>query len=383
MQFDSQFASVESIAYLSSQHIRYDTTPPHEHQFNGRIERANRTIQDRVQTAMQQSSARILSLWGFAIGDSIFKNNIVPSKGSNISPYHLWHRKAFDIQRQPLLPFGCAVMAHIAVETQSKLSANAELTYYVGPASTTKYAIMLYNKATKKTIIRRTFRVVPQVEDDVSPKILYESPYDYIDPIESKYDIPSYIDSSSTNLLSNSTYMPEIHPISSNPPSVVLDSPSSKLPSNLENFQTSTSFTSPTAAHNLSLPLHPPTSQFQQKTRLELSTSILDSFNDSEKSYSEKSLQPRGLRPRTHHPSYAKTKNPFVLESDSDSDEDGAISDHYDVALLAYQALPLPLPVSFTSTPSVASIYIPKSIRSIDRSQSIMSQIINWWSHLR
>jgi hypothetical protein len=52
-------------------------------------------------------------------------------------------------------------MAHIAVESQSKLSPNAEQTYYVGVAPNSPHCILLYNKITRKIIIRRSFRVVP------------------------------------------------------------------------------------------------------------------------------------------------------------------------------------------------------------------------------
>jgi hypothetical protein len=118
--------------------------------------------------------------------------------------------------------------------------------------------------------------------------------------------------------------------------------------------------------------LSSPASQFQPKTLMDISTPLLDSLDDGERSYSRKSLQPRGLRPRTHQPSYAKTKNPFVFESDSDSDEDGDMSDHYNVALMAYRALSLPLSVPLSSTPSVGSIYIPKS-NPFHRSQSLQN----------
>jgi hypothetical protein len=47
-------------------------------------------------------------------------------------------------------------MAHNPVKTQSKLSDNATLHYYVGPAPDTKQGILLYNPKTKLVIIRRS-----------------------------------------------------------------------------------------------------------------------------------------------------------------------------------------------------------------------------------
>jgi hypothetical protein len=51
-------------------------------------------------------------------------------------------------------------MAHVSVETQSKLSPNAEQTYYVGVAPHFTHCILLYNKVTRKVILRRSFRVI-------------------------------------------------------------------------------------------------------------------------------------------------------------------------------------------------------------------------------
>jgi hypothetical protein len=49
-------------------------------------------------------------------------------------------------------------MAHNAVETQTKLSDNSTLHYYVGPAPYTKQGISLYNPITKLVVIRRSYQ---------------------------------------------------------------------------------------------------------------------------------------------------------------------------------------------------------------------------------
>jgi hypothetical protein len=399
MQFDSQFKSLESVAYLESQHITYNTTPPHEHQFNGRIERANRTIQDRVQMAMQQSAAKMLGLWGFAIGDAIFKHNIIPARKSTISPYQLWHRRSFDISRQPLLTFGCAVMAHVAVANQSKLSTNAELTYYVGPASSTHYSIMLYNKATKKTIIRRSFVVIPTSELDNSPTVFYESPYDYSDPIREISDLPSSIDqprdlSSGIPIISTQSFGSGVE--SFHDELVVMTSSD-----HVANTNISTDL-SLIPSHSLPLTNPPNQHNFHAEVIPELSDPFTsDDLPQSDSLYPEGSPR-RSLRKFTTVPSYQKGKNPFVYDTESDSDEDGDIGDNCDADLSAYQATtcnPLPSITTenfqernghvtanrFTSSynPSAphllpssqasvaidgSSIYIPKSILAVDRS---------------
>ena len=49
-------------------------------------------------------------------------------------------------------------MAHNPVATQTKLSDNATLHHYVGPAPHTKQGILLYNPKTKLVIIRKSFQ---------------------------------------------------------------------------------------------------------------------------------------------------------------------------------------------------------------------------------
>ena len=58
-------------------------------------------------------------------------------------------------------------MAHNAVETQSKLSDNTTLRYYVGPAPHTKQGILLFNPKTKLVVIRRSFQPLDQQDINV------------------------------------------------------------------------------------------------------------------------------------------------------------------------------------------------------------------------
>ena len=90
----------------------------------------------------------------------MLSQNIVPRKHLEWqTPYYIWFGIPYDLQNKPLLPFGCKVMAHnqvMAIETQSKLSDNGSLHYYIGPAPHTKQGILLYNPHTKLVVIRRS-----------------------------------------------------------------------------------------------------------------------------------------------------------------------------------------------------------------------------------
>ena len=58
-------------------HILYQFAPTHEHEYIGRIQRNNRTTQDKLSCALAISSAKSKKLWLFALGDVISKLNII------------------------------------------------------------------------------------------------------------------------------------------------------------------------------------------------------------------------------------------------------------------------------------------------------------------
>jgi hypothetical protein len=146
LKMDNQFNTIEILSYLDSLHITYQFSPPYEHEFIGRIERNNRTTQDKLSCALAISSIKNKKLWLYALSDAISKLNIIPRQHLNWqTPYFKWYNLQYDFQNKPLLPFGCRVMAHNAIENQTKLSPNSTLHYYVGPAPYTKQGILLYN----------------------------------------------------------------------------------------------------------------------------------------------------------------------------------------------------------------------------------------------
>jgi hypothetical protein len=156
---DNQFNTQDIISYLDSLHITYQFAPPYEHEFIGRIERNNRTTQDKLSCALAISASKNKKLWLYALTDAISKLNVVPRKHLNWeTPYFKWFGIPYDFLSKPLLPFGCKVMAHTSVENQSKLSPNSVLYYYVGSAPHTKQGILLYNPSTKQVIIRRSYQ---------------------------------------------------------------------------------------------------------------------------------------------------------------------------------------------------------------------------------
>jgi hypothetical protein len=175
LNMDHQFNTIEVLAYLDSMHINYQFAPPHEHEYIGRIERNNRSTQDKLSCALAISSTKSEKLWLYALGDVINKLHVVPRQHlSWQTPYYKWFGTQYDFHKQPLLPFGCRVMAHVPTSNQSKLSDNSVLHYYIGTAFRTKEGIMLYNPKTKQLIIRRSYQTLHDNDQHI-PDLIHQS----------------------------------------------------------------------------------------------------------------------------------------------------------------------------------------------------------------
>ena len=139
---------------------------PHEHHTIGDVERFNRTLEDAVFKKLYGKPHLTPQYWGMAYLDYIFKSNITGSVHDDppISPHELWFGEKPDALKLPRLPFGSIVMAHIPVAQQTTASGRATLTYCVGTAVLQNLGgLKLFNPATKRESIRRTFKTIGPV----------------------------------------------------------------------------------------------------------------------------------------------------------------------------------------------------------------------------
>ena len=77
---DDQFHTPDIMSYLDSINVTYTYAPPYEHEFIGKIEQMNRTVQDKLTCALQISIIKSKKLWLFALLDVIMKQNIPPRR---------------------------------------------------------------------------------------------------------------------------------------------------------------------------------------------------------------------------------------------------------------------------------------------------------------
>jgi len=92
---NNQLNTSDIISYLIEQHIRYQFTPSFEHKNIGRIERNNRTAQDKLSCALAILSEKIL--WLYTLSDAVSKLNIIPRKHLAWQPsYFKWYGYQYD-----------------------------------------------------------------------------------------------------------------------------------------------------------------------------------------------------------------------------------------------------------------------------------------------
>ncbi len=160
---DSEFITTEIQEYCDSFTfpILLKGCIPYEHDTLPFIERLHKTIRESVVKALAFKPHINDKYWGMAYHDAIMKYNITPPhRNPTTTPYELWHGEKYDILNNPLLPFGTIIMAHLPLSEQTTLSGRAFISYYVGCAPNYRGGILLYNPATQRTIIRRSYKVI-------------------------------------------------------------------------------------------------------------------------------------------------------------------------------------------------------------------------------
>ena len=181
-RFDKQFLTDEINTFCMHEHISVEPCIPYEHETLPNVERSHRTIQEVVVKDLSAKSHLTFKYWGMAFFDVIDKMNMSPKHDAlTTTPYFEWHGRKPDLLRNPAIPFGSIVMAWIPLEDQTALSGRSIKTYYVGMSDSHKGGILLYNFKTKRTIVRRSYRIMGP--SDQIPSLLELEALDF-KPIE-------------------------------------------------------------------------------------------------------------------------------------------------------------------------------------------------------
>lgn len=146
-----EFTSNAFESWLKENHIRHETSVPHNPQQNGAAERENRTIVESVRCLIHEKNL-LLWLWGEALMYAINTLNRTLPQNKKITPYQVWHNKKPSVAH--FREFEVKAYAHIPDADRQKPNAKSKEYIMVGYAETQK-AYRLCDKTTRKIHISR------------------------------------------------------------------------------------------------------------------------------------------------------------------------------------------------------------------------------------
>jgi hypothetical protein len=158
--------------FLKEHGITHEQTSPYSSSFNGVAERINRTLMDKVRTAMLNSNLPA-PFWGEALHTTTKVCNRLPtfSLAGNMSPHEAWFGNAPSLEH--LQVFVCLAFYSIK-HPRSKVQSRARRCCFLGYEGTTQFRV--FDPATNKIV--RYVRNIDFIEDAfLGPKEFTKVPY--------------------------------------------------------------------------------------------------------------------------------------------------------------------------------------------------------------
>ncbi len=181
IRLDADFVTEEISNYCLHPKNQIQILPciPHEHATLGEIERDNRTIRETIIKCINSKQHLNFKYWAMCYKDVLFKLDLLPCiDDPTTNAYERWYGHKYDMLKQPILDFGCIVMAHVPLDHQGVFSPKSIETYYVGVHEHGRHGgLLLYNPKSKHTIVRRSFRILGPCDLPSSDHI-YEAGYE-------------------------------------------------------------------------------------------------------------------------------------------------------------------------------------------------------------
>ena len=104
--------------FMRSRGISHQTTMPYTPQQNGKAERLNRTLLDKVRAMLAQAQLP-KEMWGEAVTTANYLRNRSPASGRDKTPWELFYGRQPDVS--VLRTFGSRAFAHVPKKLRSKL----------------------------------------------------------------------------------------------------------------------------------------------------------------------------------------------------------------------------------------------------------------------
>jgi hypothetical protein len=140
----SEFVNADLLEFFNSKGIRHETSVPYTPQQNGRAERFNRSLKEKVRLLLLQAKAP-QSMWADALPTAVRLLNLRAVKGRSATPYELMFGRKPAVHY--LRVWGCLAYIKIPDKDLSAFSARSEAGMFVGyePASKA-YRVRVGNK---------------------------------------------------------------------------------------------------------------------------------------------------------------------------------------------------------------------------------------------
>jgi len=120
-----EYTSKKFAEYLKSEGILKETTTPYTPQSNGVVERANRTIMERVR-CMLDDAGLSKKYWAFVVSVAVYLKNRTPTRSVvGRTPYEAWHGSGKKPSLNHLRVFGCLAFIHVPKQKLKKLDYRA------------------------------------------------------------------------------------------------------------------------------------------------------------------------------------------------------------------------------------------------------------------
>jgi hypothetical protein len=129
----------------------HETTAPYTPEQNGKAERLNRTLMERVR-AMLQDTKLPNSLWAEAVTTANYIRNRSPVNGATKTPLELFFGKKPDISQ--MRTFGAKAYVHIPKALRQKLDPVSRKGIFVGYAADSKAYRVLMDDTNKIEVSR-------------------------------------------------------------------------------------------------------------------------------------------------------------------------------------------------------------------------------------
>ena len=136
-----EYISYALEAYFTAKGIRHQLTVRYTPQQNGKAERLNRTLMERVR-AMLADSQMEKQLWAEALVTANYIRNRSPAAGAAKTPWELFHGRKPDVSQ--LRAFGATAYIQVPDQLRRKLDSKAQRGVMIGYAVNTKgYRVLM------------------------------------------------------------------------------------------------------------------------------------------------------------------------------------------------------------------------------------------------